>query len=95
MTNVSEYKAGNTSPAIRITGRILSKSEYKKIGEDGLKFLLGIDSGKDYEDMKTFIENVFAPVKIAPSPIKKERIKDIDAQISELQKRKKELQERK
>lgn len=93
--SVSGYQAGTTSLVIKISNRILTKDEYNKIGEEGLKFLLGIDYGEEFENYKRLIDDVFTPPKPTPNPFKKERVKDIDKQIRQLQERKKQLQEAK
>lgn len=93
MVDVSEYKAGLNAPAVRISGRILTNDEYKKISKEQLLFLLGEKEGKYLEQLIEQIELIFTPPKKTPNPFKKESIKEIDKQIASLQQRKKQLQE--
>ena len=66
-----------------------------KISQEQLLFLLGEKEGDYFDKLKEQMEDIFNPPKKAPNPLKKESIKDIDKQIAQLQKHKKELQEAK
>jgi len=93
MVSLSMIKSGNNKPAVKISNRILTRTEYARLEDKDLRFLFGVPEKNSVESYRIEIEEMIAEPKISPSPIKKQTVKDVDDEINRLQTKKKKIQE--